>query len=396
MEEELKILEKYYNAPKHTNSIAGLWASVKEFGIKRKTVEDFLKQQPDYQTLQARKTERKQATIMRFKPGYVQIDTIDVSNLESNHAKYILTCVDVFTRKLWAFPLLANSSKEVSEQLKKLIKEYKLITTIQSDNGKEFEGEVPKLLESNNIKSVKSSPGNPTTNAFVERANGTIKRALFSYLQKTGKDPIPHLKEFTDSINIVKNKTTKVVPDVAVLPKYQEQIIKNQNKYASKKNQNAGDDKPFQPGDKVRILLEKTDLPVNVKQKLKTSKGYLPRWSNEIYTVIKESKPTSEWAVPYVKVESTNLKIAKTNFKRSDLLLIDDTITKGKTHKPKKQLVKEFEEEDDLNQFIKEAKPRKMKGASGLEEKDLFNFNEQTKAAQNQSREERAAKRKKF
>jgi hypothetical protein len=395
MTDEMKILEKYYNAPKHTNSVAGLWALVKEFGIKKKTVEEFLKQQPDYQTLQARKSERKQATMMRFKPGYIQIDTIDVGNLESEDAKYILTCVDVFTRKLWAYPLKANSSKEVSQQLEKFIKEYKLVTTIQSDNGKEFEGEVPKLLESNNIKSVKSSPGNPTTNAFVERANGTIKRALYGYLQKTGDDPIPHLREFTDSINLVKNETTKVVPDVAVLPKYQEQIIENQKKYAGKKNQNAGKDKPFQPGDKVRILLEKTDLPVNIKQKLKTSKGYLPRWSNEIYTVIKESKPTSEWAVPYVKVESTNAKIAKTNFKRSDLLLIDDTVTKGKTHKPKKQLVKEFEEQDDLDEFLKEAKPRKMKGASGLEEKDLFKFNEATKTAQATSRAERAARRNK-
>ena len=99
-----------------------------------------------------------------------------------------------------------------------------------------------------------------------------------------------------------------------------------------------------------------TDLPVNIKQKLKTSKGYLPRWSNEIYTVIKESKPSKEWAVPYVKVESTNAKIAKTNFKRSDLLLIDDTVTKGKTHKPKKQLIKEFAEEEDLNEYLETTK----------------------------------------
>ena len=82
---------------------------------------------------------------------------------------------------------------------------------------------------------MKSSPGNPTTNAFVERANGTIKRALYGYLQKTGDDPITHLREFTDSINLVKNETTKVVPDVAVLPKYQEQIIKNQKNMQAKR-----------------------------------------------------------------------------------------------------------------------------------------------------------------
>ena len=269
--------EIYESKPAHTMSVSGLWAQVKGNGIPRNTVAEFLKQQPDYQTMQSKKKEKITNTMVRYKPGYVQIDLIDVKGLDSDGTNYILTCVDIFTRKLWAYPLETKTSEEVAKQLSKLVNEYKFLNTIQSDNGKEFEGRVEALLDRNKIKHILSTPGNPTTNAYVEKSNGRLKRALYAYLQKTGEDPIPDLQDFVDSINLVPNATTKVVPEVAVLPKYQDKISTNILKYSGNKNTGSSSHKEFDVGDKVRVLLEKDKgQTATFKNKLKSSRGYLP------------------------------------------------------------------------------------------------------------------------
>lgn len=392
---QAKLSEVFYNEPKHTNSRDALFRAVREFGITRDFVDKFIRAQPDWQVLQRPKSEKNTNTIMRFKPGYIQVDTIDVNSLESDDAKFILTCVDIFTRKLWAYPLENHTAQAVATQLQKLIKDYKLITTIQSDNGKEFEGPVPKLLEENNIKSVKSSPANPRTNAFVERANYTLKRALYGYQQKTGKDPIPNLNDFVESINLQPNATTKVIPEVAVLPQYKDTIIKNMEKYNADKKINSGPDRPIHAGDKVRILLEKSDLPANMKNKLKSQSGYLPKWSFEVYIIKSEHIPKSQWQVPYYTLETENERLKNKQFRRSDLLLVDKD-TKVEKHRPKKQLIKEFAEDDDLEEYLANNEPQKMKGASGLTDKMLFRFDNKTKEIQKDARAQRTANRSKL
>lgn len=402
-EKELAALEDIFKGPGHTNSVASVWALAKQYGIKKKTVADFLKQQPDYQVMQAKKKEKKTNTMVRYKPGYIQIDLIDVTPLESNQAKYLLTCVDIFTRKLWAFPLENKSSDDVAKQLSKLVKEYKFLTTIQSDNGKEFQGRVAALLDRNNIKHILSAPGNPTTNAYVERANGTIKRALYAYLQRTGEDPIPDLQDFVDTINLVPNATTKVVPEVAVLPKYHDKISTNISNYANKKNTGTSSQKEFNVGDKVRILLEKDkSQSATFKNQLKSSKGYLPRWSFDVYTIIKKTVPKSPYTVPQYyldKSTATNSKtgkIIKDRYNPGDLLLIDDTKTKSETHVPKKQLLKKlnYKYNDDTKADFEKPESSKPKAEPKPPIKNVYSrFDEKIINEQKDSRAARLAKR---
>lgn len=402
-EKELAALEDIFKGPGHTNSVASVWALAKQYGIKKKTVADFLKQQPDYQVMQAKKKEKKTNTMVRYKPGYIQIDLIDVTPLESDEAKYLLTCVDIFTRKLWAFPLENKSSDDVAKQLSKLVKEYKFLTTIQSDNGKEFQGRVAALLDRNNIKHILSTPGNPTTNAYVERANGTIKRALYAYLQRTGEDPIPDLQDFVDTINLVPNATTKVVPEVAVLPKYHDKISTNISNYANKKNTGTSSQKEFNVGDKVRILLEKDkSQTATFKNQLKSSKGYLPRWSFDVYTIIKKTMPKNPYSVPQYyldKSTATNSKtgkIIKDRYNPGDLLLIDDTKTKSETHVPKKQLLKklDYKYKDDTKADFEKPESSKPKTEPKPPIKNVYSrFDEKIINEQKDSRAARLAKR---
>lgn len=205
---QAKINEVFYESPKHTNSRDSLFRAVREFGITRSYVDKFIRSQPDWQILQ-RPVKPKNT---RFDPGYVQIDTIDIRNLESEDANYLLTCTDIYTRKLWAYPLESLKASDVAAQLQKFLNSYKLTKTIQSDNKNEFKDQVATLLEKQNITHVKSKSATPTSQSQIERKNGTLKRALYGYKQKTGNDPIPELQSFLDSLNLQPNKNTKVAP----------------------------------------------------------------------------------------------------------------------------------------------------------------------------------------
>jgi hypothetical protein len=363
---------------------------VREFGITRSYVDKFIRSQPDWQILQRAPKPKETPTIMRFEPGYVQVDTIDIKNMESDSAKYLLTCVDVFTRKLWAYPLESNTSTEVARQLQKFINSYKILKTIQSDNGNEFKGEFADLLKSKGITHVKSLPATPTSQAYVERNNGTLKRALYGYKQKTGKDPLPDLDSFVDSLNLQPNATTGVVPAVAMLPEYKDKILEKMEKYKSKKN-DQGSTKNLEPGEKVRVRLEKTDIPADMRNKIKKQKGYLPRWSSEVYKIKQRFDAKSTWALPFYTLDTTdNLKNKR--FRRSDLLKLSED-TKVETHKPKTQNISEFAEDADLEEYLKTRERREMKGPSGLEESDLYRFNAETRAKQAHSREMRLLNR---
>lgn len=387
---QAKITEVFYKEPKHTMSRDALYTAVRQYGITRSYVDKFIRSQPDWQILQRAPKPKETPTIMRFEPGYVQIDTIDIKNLNSEHANYLLTCVDVFTRKIWAYPLLSNTSSEVSQQLKKFINSYKIVKTIQSDNGHEFKGEVIELLKSNNIKNVKSLPATPTSQSYVERNNGTLKRALYGYKQKTGEDPIPNLNSFVDSLNLQPNSTTGVAPAISMLEEYREQIIENMQKYNSKKN-DQGNTKILEPGEKVRVRLEKTDIPADMRNKIKKQKGYLPRWSSEVYKIKQRFEAKSTWALPSYTLD-THDNLKNKRFRRSDLLKVSED-TKIEKHIPKSQNIAEYAEDDELDEYIKNNNRRDMKGPSGLEESDLYRFNNETKIKQAHDRDMRLLRR---
>ena len=70
---------------------------------------------------------------------------------------FILTCIDVFSKRAWALPLKNKTGERVCEALSKVLAGQNY-THIQTDKGKEFYNEkVSYLLSRNNIKQRKNS-----------------------------------------------------------------------------------------------------------------------------------------------------------------------------------------------------------------------------------------------
>jgi len=297
-----KTLNKLFNdTPIHTNSVESLYVAAKPFKIPKKYVIDYLNKQPDYQVSHKKQTKKNTPTIVRYEPGYLQMDFVNIKSLKSPGITELLNFVDVYTRQAFSFATPGKNKKYVIDSIKKLIVLYPLVKVIQSDNAAEFNEDTKEVtdkpltdfLKLNNIKQVFSTVATPTSNAYVERFNGSIKKILFAYKQKTGKDPIPDLDSFVEHFNKVKNADTKVEPALALHPDKKETIVENTKMYHVKKNKSIAT--PLQVGDKVRISLEKFVQDSALKNKImKEYKNDKPNWSYDIFKVTKVFEPKED------------------------------------------------------------------------------------------------------
>ena len=92
----------------------------------------------------------------------LQIDLIDYSKSPlpkfNNNMNYILTCIDCFSKFLWAFPLKNKRSSVVANTLQNLFCTEGKWAVLQHDQGGEFDGDVIILCERWDIKQKKSLP----------------------------------------------------------------------------------------------------------------------------------------------------------------------------------------------------------------------------------------------
>ena len=68
-----------------------------------------------------------------------QIDLVDLSSLSpfNDGMRYLLTCIDVFTKRAWAVPVRTKSGRVLSDAFEKILTERKC-NMVQSDKGTEF------------------------------------------------------------------------------------------------------------------------------------------------------------------------------------------------------------------------------------------------------------------
>ena len=210
-----------------------------------------------------------------------QVDLIDLNKLSKFNRKYkfILTCIDIFSKFAWARPLTDKKGSTVAVALKSIFDVGRLPSQLQSDKGKEFlNREVQKLLKDKNIHFFTTQ--NPDTKcAIVERWNRTLKNRIFRYFTKANDFSYHNiLQDIVGGYNRSYHRTIKRTP--ASVNKDNESSVwltmygdlNERRKLARGKKLSL-----LRSGDLVRISIEK--LPFR--------KGYLRQWSEEIFTVVK-------------------------------------------------------------------------------------------------------------
>ena len=270
-----KRLKDIYYDPKHPAGYASATKLSKESGISIKKVEQWLRAQPTY-TLHrmARKTYPTRKYIVHDIDEQWQADLADVSLVATQNKGYrfLLTVIDIFSRYAWARPLMTKSGKEVAAAFDDIFKKGRIPCRVQTDQGREFENrEVALLFQRHDIElfSVKSA----YKAAIVERFNRTLKTKLWRYFTMSLKEKWTDvLQDVVDSYNNSVHRTIGLRPiDVSAenVSELRERMYSNKKGKAWKEKAN------FKVGDIVRIS----------KVKSVFAKGYLPNWTEEVFTV---------------------------------------------------------------------------------------------------------------
>src|SRR3990167_4458007 len=107
-------------------------------------------------------------------PGYIEMDTIHLWVLGRKY--YFITALDIVTRFAWVKWVKSPTSKNTTQALLDLSKQYKYqLRVVQTDNGSEFLGEFDNYLQGTSIKHEFIYPRSPQINGYIERFNRTLK-----------------------------------------------------------------------------------------------------------------------------------------------------------------------------------------------------------------------------
>ena len=301
MEEKLKAI--YYD-PRNPSGFASIDKLVKASGYSRAKVKSWLKAQPTY-------TLHRQARIHYPTRKYIvhdideqwQADLCDVALIarENDGYRFILTVIDIFSRYAWARPLKNKTGIAVAEAFKDIFSEGRIPRRIQTDQGKEFENQhVRSLFNKHNIElfSVKSA----YKAAIVERFNRTLKNKLWRYFTMSTKQKWTQiLQDVVHSYNHSIHRTLRCKPAEVTAANVSEIREKVFNKRPPSKVES-----DVQVGDKVRIS----------KVKSVFAKGYLPNWTEEIFTVESVDRKT----VPTMyKLKDYNNEVIEGSFYRYEI-----------------------------------------------------------------------------
>lgn len=111
-----------------------------------------------------------------------QADLVDMQGLTAHNDgyRYLLTCIDVFSRYAWAVPLKTKYADSVIEGFKKIFKAGRVPELLQTDQGKEFEN---RNLQSYllTVGSRQFSVKSDYKAALVERFHRTLRARMWRY-----------------------------------------------------------------------------------------------------------------------------------------------------------------------------------------------------------------------
>ncbi|GKT26748.1 hypothetical protein ADUPG1_013469, partial [Aduncisulcus paluster] len=109
----------------------------------------------------------------------IAIDAIGPIGEDKQGYKYILTCIDCFTRWVELFPLVSTGAEETMNRLLQLFCRYGLPEGIRSDNATEFVNHtVRETLALLGVRHHRIVPYHPEGNGIVERCNAEVTQAL--------------------------------------------------------------------------------------------------------------------------------------------------------------------------------------------------------------------------
>lgn len=202
-----------------------------------------------------------------------QADLVDVRQLSRQNRgfKYLLTCIDIFSKYAWVIPLKDKTGTSLKRAFLDILKDGRQPRKLQTDKGSEFfNRQVKNLLIEKDIHLFATH--NETKASVVERFNRTLKEKMWKYF--TANHTMAYLNvlpKLVTSYNSAHHRSIGRSPNSVTL---KNELDVWRTLYPRQTSQQPQVFR-FDVGDKVRLSM--TVRPFR--------KGYLPRWTEEIFTV---------------------------------------------------------------------------------------------------------------
>ena len=238
MGERSKILKELYYKKGHT-SILGLWRASKDVGLKVSQIyiKKWLDNQKSYQRHKKPVKQKKFNKIMAYHINDLfQIDLLYMANMirggskrkrtlvdlpqHNKGYKYIMTVIDVFSKKAYAYKLKTHRSRDTIAVFKQLLNDIapQKPERVSMDDGSEFMSHFKSFLDENNIKHMTSRAGNKNRMGVIERFNRTLRERLFKFMtMNSTKIWIDHLDTVVDQYNNTYHSVVKKKPEDVTL-----------------------------------------------------------------------------------------------------------------------------------------------------------------------------------
>ncbi|PIK55305.1 hypothetical protein BSL78_07777 [Apostichopus japonicus] len=194
---------------------------------------------------------------------------------KSRH-KYILTCIDVFSKFAWARPLKKKKGDGIVRAFQSIFREKnRRPKKLQTDKGGEFLNKtVQTFLKSNRIQYFTTN--NETKASIVERFNRTLKSKMWRFFTAKGtRRYVDVLQDFMKGYNGSYHRSIGMAPET-VTKLNQETVWHNLYGTGTEMLSEMPTFR-FGVGDPVRISMATRPF----------RKSYLPQWTDEVFTIAK-------------------------------------------------------------------------------------------------------------
>lgn len=283
----MEVLRRIYYDPKNPGAFASeqkLYhaAKTEDPTITHKQVEDFLSSSIPYTLHKKIVRKFKRNPVIASRPWeHAQCDLIDVQRYTKSNKgyNYILTLVDVFTKKAYAEPLKTKSGQNVKNALEKIF-ENDQPEHLQTDEGTEFTNKiVQEFLKQRNVHFFLAK-NERIKCAIVERFQRTLMTKIHRYFTANGTHKyIDKLQDFITAYNNSEHRMTNMTPN-EITDDDAPYVFNKLYGFKSKReliHETYKNKTKLIEGDKVRIP----------ETKNKFAKGYAQNFSDRIYTVTK-------------------------------------------------------------------------------------------------------------
>ena len=212
--------------------------------------------------------------------------------------KYALNIVDVASRYKRSYQLTTKNAKEVAQAFQWIYENTPLTypKTLIVDDGKEFYGDMTKLMEKHDVIIQRGDPSQHRSQGIVERFNRTLADRMFSFqYHKELEDPsksnrvwVSRLQNVVSSLNNEKTRLIGMKPVYTIKQPLVEQGFSQPVKEY--------EDKLLDVGTKVRYLYEPGELEEYQYKGERRKRSIDPIWLVDVYKIkdryVQKHQPT--------------------------------------------------------------------------------------------------------